>query len=164
MCSHRHTSHLSYSSAFHQWGTIRERLITNSLHNFELSTSIKANIQWLTLVSLSGKTRVREQVIKVLMDLGDTTGEWRKLWQRNSWFLHLTKCYSGDQIKKRGAGRACGTYRGRRCAGFRWGNLKTPGAGGRIILEWTVKKQDGIAWTRVVWLGTKTNCELMLTR
>ena len=62
--------------------------------------------------------------------------------------------------KRKGSPGHVARIEGRRCAGFRWGNLKTLGAGGRVILE-ILKKQDGKAWARLVWLGKKTIDELL---
>jgi hypothetical protein len=33
-------------------------------------------------------------------------------------------------------------------------HLKDPGADGRIILKWIFKKEEGMAWSGFVWLGT----------
>jgi len=60
-------------------------------------------------------------------------------------------------------GRACSTYGGEACTGFWWGNLRerdhwgNPGADGRIILRWIVRKCDVTVWTGSSWLGIETD-------
>jgi hypothetical protein len=62
----------------------------------------------------------------------------------------LTKCYSGDKMKKTQMGRTCRTCGGEEGhTGFWWGNLRErdhledPGIDGMIILNWIFEK----------WLG-----------
>jgi hypothetical protein len=70
--------------------------------------------------------------------------------------VHLTKYYSGDQIKKNEMGGPCGTYRrrGGLHTAFWRGNLRETdnfedlGLEKKIILKWIFKK-----WNRGVWTG-----------
>jgi len=48
------------------------------------------------------------------------------------------------------------------CTGFWWGNLRErdhwgdPGADGRIILRWILRKWEGVVWTGWRWLRIGT--------
>jgi hypothetical protein len=42
----------------------------------------------------------------------EVTGEWRRLHDKELYALFLTKCHSGDQVKKTEMVRACSTYGG----------------------------------------------------
>jgi hypothetical protein len=41
--------------------------------------------------------------------------------------------------------------------------LKDQDRGGCIILKWTFERQDGMVWTRFIWLRTGTSGGLLLT-
>jgi hypothetical protein len=73
-------------------------------------------------------------------------------------FALFTKYNKNNEVEDE-MGGACNTNGGRRGMhiGYWWGSQSKRDQCGRILLRWSLKKQDGAVWTGLVWLRIGTS-------